>query len=71
MNKIKFETYLKYFNALYYDRAMAYFSDKLVLRFVGYSISGKAAFNDFYSIFHQYVDEKVLISLRHQGVIQH
>ena len=61
MNRIEFETYLYHFNARDYDRAMTYFSDDVVLRFAGYTISGKTAFRDFYAFFHQYVDEEVLI----------
>lgn len=61
MNRTEFETYLSYFNTRDYDRAMAYFSDDVVLRFAGYNISGKTAFRGFYAFFHQYVDEEVLI----------
>jgi hypothetical protein len=61
VDRIEFETYLSYFNARDYDRAMAYFSDDVVLKFAGYSISGRDAFRGFYAFFHQYVDEKVLV----------
>ena len=61
MNRTEFETYLSYFNARDYDRAMTYFSDNVVLRFADYIVSGKTAFRGFYAFFHQYVDEKVLI----------
>lgn len=61
MNRIEFETYLSCFNARDYDKAMTYFSDDVVLRFAGYTISGKPAFRGFYAFFHQYVDEEVLV----------
>ena len=61
MNRIEFDTYLSFFNARNYDRAMTYFSDDVVLRFAGYTISGKAAFSGFYAFFHQYVEEQVHI----------
>ncbi len=61
MNRTEFETYLSCFNSRDYDGATTYFSDDVVLRFAGYTISGKAAFRGFYAFFHQYIDEEVHI----------
>ena len=62
MNRKEFNRYMEKFNARDYDGAIEFFTDDITIKFAGYIISGKSGFKDFYSFFHEYVNEKIIIS---------
>ena len=61
MNRERFDRYLAAFNSRGYAEAKKYFADDILLKFAGYEISGIREFMDFYTFFHDYVDEKVIV----------
>lgn len=61
MTRSEFEAYLTCFNARDYEKVHSYFTDDFVLKFAGYTISGKEDFKRFYQFFHSYVNEKIFL----------
>lgn len=62
MQREAYDAYLACFHSRDYGRVLEHFTDDCEVDFAGYRFKGHNAIGDFYAFFHEYVDERILVT---------
>ena len=67
MDRKSYDQYLLMFNRRDYDGVIGHFHEDGEISFAGYAFRGHQAIRDIYAFFHDYIDERIMVTRFHGG----